>query len=146
TTWVAVRLEARARAEVGMAGSYDAEHAPALVGSLIRKVGRLLRDAGIEHHILTADELTGALARACELDPAAGDAARPAEEWTSWRSGELTHRAFWLRTWPRLQDTPALLERLIALPAASSTSSLTVTRDGAGLAVRCLVRVAAAGE
>ncbi|WP_432835380.1 type VII secretion protein EccE [Dactylosporangium sp. CA-092794] len=148
TTWVAVRLEARSRAEAGMAGSYDAEHAPALVGSLIRKVGRLLRDAGIEHRILTADELADALVRACELDPAAaGEAWRPNEEWTAWRSGELSHNAFWLKTWPRPEDASALLERLVSLPAASSATSLTLTRDGDGdgdgLALRCLVRVAA---
>ncbi|WP_432986002.1 type VII secretion protein EccE [Dactylosporangium sp. CA-233914] len=144
TTWVAVRLEARSRAEAGMAGSYDAEHAPALVGSLIRKVGRLLRDAGIEHRVLTGDELTAALARACEFDPdAPGESWRPSEDWTVWRSGELSHNAFWLKTWPSLPETTALLEHLISLPSSSSASSLTVTRDGAGLALRCLVRVAA---
>ncbi|GAA2345711.1 type VII secretion protein EccE [Dactylosporangium salmoneum] len=144
TTWVAVRLEARSRAEAGMAGSYDAEHAPALVGSLIRKVGRLLRDAGVEHHILDADQLTAALTRACEFDPAApGDGWRPHEEWTAWRSGELSHTGLWLRTWPHLPDTAALLERLISMPAASSASSLTLTRDGSGLALRCLLRVSA---
>jgi type VII secretion protein EccE len=144
TTWVAVRLEARSRAEVGMAGSYDAEHAPALVGSLIRKVGRLLRDAGLEHRILTGDELTDALTRACELDPdAPGEAWRPQEEWTAWRSGELSHNVFWMRTWPRLENTSALLEHLISLPSASSATSLVLTRDGEGLALRGLVRVSA---
>jgi type VII secretion protein EccE len=144
TTWVAVRLEARSRAEVGMAGSYDAEHAPALVGSLIRKVGRLLRESGLDHRILTGDELTDALTRACELDPAApGESWRPQEDWSHWRAGELAHNVFWLRTWPRLDNTAALLEHLISLPAASSASSLTLTRDGAGLGLRCLVRVSA---
>ncbi|MFI5906786.1 type VII secretion protein EccE [Dactylosporangium sp. NPDC051541] len=144
TTWVAVRLEARARAEVGMAGSYDAEHAPALVGSLIRKVGRLLRDAGLEHRILTGDELTDAVARACELDPAVrGEAWRPREDWTVWRSGELAHTVFWLKTWPRLDNTSALLEHLISLPSSSSASSLILTRDGGGLALRGLIRVSA---
>ncbi|WP_433083631.1 type VII secretion protein EccE [Dactylosporangium sp. CA-052675] len=144
TTWVAVRLEARARAEVGMAGSYDAEHAPALVGSLIRKVGRLLRDAGLEHRILTGDELTDALTRACELDPAApGESWRPQEDWTLWRCGELAHNVFWLKAWPRLDNTSALLEHLISLPSSSSATSLALTRDGGGLALRCLVRVSA---
>jgi type VII secretion protein EccE len=148
TTWVAVRLEARSRAEVGMAGSYDAEHAPALVASLIRKVGRLLREAGLDHRILTAEELTGAVSRACEFDSAstAGEAWRPTEDWTTWRSGDLSHTAFWLRTWPKIEDASAMLGTLTSLPAASSGASLMLTRDGDGLAVRCLLRVAAAAE
>ncbi|GAA0726631.1 hypothetical protein Drose_12110 [Dactylosporangium roseum] len=147
TTWVAVRLEARSRAQAGMAGSYDAEHAPALVASLIRKVGRLLREAGLDHHILTADELAAAVSRACELDPAApGGSGSPREDWTAWRSGELSHAAFWLRGWPRMQDTPAVLDWLTSMPSASSGVSITLTRDDTGLAVRCLLRVSAAGD
>ncbi|GAA3457873.1 type VII secretion protein EccE [Dactylosporangium matsuzakiense] len=145
TTWVAVRLDARARAEAGLPSSYDAEHAPALVASLIRKVGRLLRDGGLEHRILTGDELTEAVARACELDPSGrAEAARPQEEWTAWRAGELAHTVFWLRTWPRLDNTSALLEHLLSLPSSSSAAALVLTRDGAGLALRGLVRVSAA--
>ncbi|MGI5247403.1 type VII secretion protein EccE [Dactylosporangium sp. CA-139066] len=145
-TWVAVRLDARTRAEAGLGGADDAERAPALVASLARKAGRVLRAAGLEHRLLSAPELVAALARACEVDsatPPAGDAWRPREEWTAWRSGELSHNGLWLKTWPRLPDTTALLERLLAMPSTSSAASLTLTREGDGLAARCVLRVAA---
>ncbi|WP_433215114.1 type VII secretion protein EccE [Dactylosporangium sp. CS-047395] len=138
TTWVAVRLDARVRAEAGLAAEYDAEHAPALVASLIRKAGRLLRDAGLEHRVLTGDGLTAALTRACELDGPA-----PQEDWTAWRSGGLAHAVLWMRTWPRLEHTSALLEHLLSLPSAASASSLILTLDGGGLALRGLIRVSA---
>lgn len=156
TTWVAVRLEARSRAEVGMAGRFDAEYAPAQVAALIRKVSRSLRDAGLAHHILSADGVLATLVRACGLTagvPAAGPApggsaptgalAETAETWTSWRCGPLAHASFWVRQWPTDSRPAALLELLHGVPAAATTVSLTLVRDGAGYALRCLVRVAA---
>jgi len=160
TTWVAVRLEARSRAEVGMAGRFDAEYAPAQVAALIRKVSRSLRDAGLAHHILSAEEVLATLVRACGLTagvlaagpvpggtaPGAGAGsklAETAETWTSWRCGPLAHASFWVRQWPTDSRPGALLELLSGVPAAATTVSLTLVRDGAGYALRCLVRIAA---
>ncbi|GIH14066.1 type VII secretion protein EccE [Rugosimonospora africana] len=147
TTWVAVRLEARSRAEAGVAGGYDAEHAPTLVANLVRKVSRSLRESRLPHQVLSADELIDALSRACDLDSDAGGAAQaPREEWTAWHSGRAAHASFWLRDWPRVDDAATLFGGLSATPSASTTVSLALTRDHGDLAMRCLIRVAAPGD
>ncbi|GAA5185197.1 type VII secretion protein EccE [Rugosimonospora acidiphila] len=145
TTWVAVRLDARCRAEAGVADGYDAQHAPALVAGLVRRVSRSLRESGLAHRILPADELIDALIRACDLDPG-GVAQPPREEWTAWHSTRAAHASFWLRQWPRMADAATMLGDLSTTPPASTTVSLALTRDGDQLAMRCLVRVAAPAD
>jgi type VII secretion protein EccE len=147
TTWVAVRLEARSRAEAGVPGGYDAEHAPTLVANLIRRVSRSLRESRLPHRILSADELLDALTRACDLDSDLSGTGRPPhEEWTAWHSARAAHASFWLRDWPRVDEAATLFGGLAAIPSASTTVSLVLTRVHGELAMRCLIRVAAPRE
>ncbi len=160
TTWVAVRLEARSRAELGLPGRADGEYAPAQVAALIRKVSRSLRDAGIAHHILPAEGAISALVRACGL--AEGDAraretqtretktrdtktreTQTRETWNAWHSGELAQATFWVREWPTAGSPGTIMQLLGTLTAASATVSVTLAREGTEYALRCLVRVAA---
>jgi type VII secretion protein EccE len=145
TTWIAVRLEARSRAEAGVAGGYDAEHAPTLVANLIRKVSRSLRESKLRHRVLSADELLDALVRACDLDSGQGGVGQPPprEEWTAWHSARAAHVSFWLRDWPSIDDAATMFGALSAMPSASTTVSLVLARDHEELAMRCLIRVAA---
>jgi type VII secretion protein EccE len=153
-TWVTVRLDARSRAEAGVAAGDDAEHAPALVAALIRRVARELRQAGVVHRILDADGVLDALTRSCDLEPVSGPApgpepasgsepAKPQEGWRAWYSGRLAHASFWIRDWPAVAGTGAVLDRLSTAPAVLSSVALILAPAGEAVSMRCLVRVAA---
>ncbi len=143
-TWVAVRLEARSRAELGLPGRGDGEHAPTQVVALIRKVSRSLRDAGIAHHVLPAEGALAALVRACDLVDGAGAATVDTREsWSAWQAGGLVHTTFWVRQWPRSGSPATIMQLLGTLPGAGTTVSVTLAPDSGEYALRCLVRLAA---
>jgi type VII secretion protein EccE len=147
--WLAVRLDAQALAEAGADRIDDAGQAPAAVATLIRRVAKALRQAGLGYQVLNADGLIGALARSCDLDQPAptGAAPPPREEWSAWHSGTLAHRTFWLQDWPTIAQSGALLDWLATAPAALTSIAMTLAPDGDTVDLRCLARVAArAGE
>ncbi|MFC7548787.1 type VII secretion protein EccE [Plantactinospora sp. GCM10030261] len=147
TTWLTVRLDARSLAEaMGQDGS-ALDEAPALTAALARRVARSLTRHRLGHRLLDAEALVHALARSCDLEPLAEitEPVRPREDWTQWHSARLTHRTFWVRTWPEVDQVGTVLRAMTGVPAAMSTIALTLMpepRSGL-LDLRGLVRIAA---
>jgi len=140
-TWLTVRLDARALAEMG---AEQPEQAPAMVASLLRNLVKTLRRAGVAANALDRDGLLAALARSCDL-AAPGDVvpADPHEEWDAWYSGRLVHRTYWVRDWPPLAQAGPLLDALAAVPGALTSVAVVLAPDGDKVDIRCLARVAA---
>lgn len=145
---VVARLDAVALAEALLDHTTDPGAAAALVAGLGRRVARSLRRFGIACRVLDADELLRALARSCDVEPATGAEPGPMrEEWTQWHSARLTHRTFWLKTWPAAEQVGPLLERMTAVPAAQSDLAIVLEPGGGeDVAIRLLIRMAAPPE
>jgi type VII secretion protein EccE len=152
TSWVAVRLDARTLAELGVDDDADLGSAPAVVAALVRRVGTSLRRAGTAHQVLDSEGLLAALARSCDLESLPTTGGGPPvvrEDWSAWHSTRLAHRAFWVRSWPPLGQAAHLLRWLATAPAAVSSLALVLApdQDQPTVDLRCLLRVAApAGE
>jgi type VII secretion protein EccE len=145
-TWLAVRLDARSFAADLLDHTTDPDSAPPLVASLVRRVGKVLRRAGVAHQVLDADALVHALARSCDVDPVGpGEPlAQVREEWTEWHSARLSHRSFWIRDWPPIGEVGALLDQMSAAPAALTSVTLVLWPSSAGrVDLRGMVRLAA---
>lgn len=145
---VVVRVDARTLAEALLDHTADPEAAATLVASLGRKVATSLRRFGIGCRVLDADEVVATLIRSCDVASAAGEAVQVREEWTRWHSARLSHRTFWLKTWP---GTTAAISDLLtwvsATPAAQTSVSLVLDpSEGNDVTVRCLIRLAARQE
>jgi type VII secretion protein EccE len=146
---VSVRVDARGLAEALLDHNADPEAAAALVASLGRKVATSLRRLGIACRVLDTDDLIAALARSCDVESGAiGDASQVREEWTQWHSARLTHRTFWLKTWPSSATTiGALFDWAAATPAAQTSVALILDASGDDdVAVRALIRLAARSD
>ncbi|GAA1768506.1 type VII secretion protein EccE [Luedemannella helvata] len=144
TTWMAVRLDEQGLAESGADPYRNADLAASVVATVVRRVGKTLRHAGVAHRVLDADGLLSALAHACDLTPASGGATvRPREEWSLWHSRDLAHRSFWLSDWPPATQADALLRWLTRAPATATTVSLVLVPRDRLVDMRCLVRLAA---
>jgi len=144
TTWVAVRLEARALAEAGVSSGDDAAGAPAVVAALARRLAKALRGAGVRTRTLDADGVIAALAHSCDLEPALpGEPAQHAESWTGWVSPRLAHRTYWVRTWPALTQASALMQTLSTTPGSVTNLALILVPEDEKVDLRCLARVAA---
>jgi type VII secretion protein EccE len=145
-TWIAVRLDAWSLAETLPDRGTAGQVAPAVVATLIRSVVRQLRQASVSHRLLDATELLDVLALSCDLDPAGQGTGvlAPREEWSVWHSLRLTHRCFWIREWPPVEQAAAVLDWVASAPAAATTVSLVLTPDRTGdlIDLRGLVRVA----
>ena len=144
-TWVAVRLDARSLAEAVIDHTADLAGAGEVTAALGRRVATCLRRLGVACRMIDADELVAALSRSCGLEfDGPGDTAQVREEWTTWRSADLSHRCFWLRSWPPVEQIGALLDTLAAAPAALTSVSLSLAAEpGDRTDLRGLVRVAA---
>jgi type VII secretion protein EccE len=140
-TWLTVRLDARALAEMG---ADQPEQAPAMVASLLRHLVKTVRRLGVAAHALDRDALLAALARSCDLTPSDQVAlADPHEDWDAWYSGRLVHRTYWLQEWPKVTQASALIDSLATVPAALTSVALILAPDGDKVDLRCLARVAA---
>ena len=142
--WVAVRLDAQSLAE---AGAEELDGVPAAVVVLVRRLVRTLHRDGFSAAPLDRAGLLAAMARSCALDRVhdAGQAAQPppSEEWQSWHTGDVAHRTFWVRGWPRIADAGELLATFGSVEAVLTSVSIVVVPDGDGADVRCLARVGA---
>ncbi len=147
TTWMAVRLDEQALAESGADPLRNADLAASVVATVVRRVGKTLRHAGVAHRLLDAEGLLSALAHACDLTPAAdGATVRPREDWSLWHSRDLAHRTFWLRDWPPATQADTLLRWLTRAPATATTVSLVLVPRDRLVDMRCLVRLAAPAD
>lgn len=144
STWVAVRLEGRLLAEAGAPGGVELDGAPSVVAAVIRRVTKSLWRCGVPCRVLNDEELVAALARSCDLDAiTAEEAGRVREEWTAWRTPRLTHRSFWVHSWPQPAKAAAVLDVLTSAPATMTNVSLVLAPEGELVDLRCLVRVGA---
>jgi type VII secretion protein EccE len=150
STWVAVRLDARTLAEAVVDGEADLDTAPAVVAALVRRVAKSLRRVGVSHRLLDADELLEVLLRSCDLAPTAQSAepVQPREDWSEWHSTRLSHRSYWIRGWPPVDQAGALLDWLTTAPAAMTSLALIMAPDDDRrmMDLRGLVRVSAPPE
>ncbi|MCP3802586.1 type VII secretion protein EccE [Allokutzneria sp. A3M-2-11 16] len=142
TTWVAVRLDAHAAAESMIDNEDGRVDVPAVLSEITRRVERVLQRRGHGARILTAEEVTEALARACDLARPGGPE-RIREEWDAWYSPWLAHTCFWVRSWPDPVRGVELLAALAELPAPMISVALLLDPTLAGADLRCLIRVAA---
>jgi type VII secretion protein EccE len=126
-TWIAVRLDARALAEIGVDLQEQTGQAPAIVASLLRRLVKALRRKGIASQPLDREGLLEALARSCDLlTPDRSTPVSPREDWEAWHSGVLVHRSFWVHGWPSVAQAGALLDWLATAPAASTNVALVL--------------------
>jgi type VII secretion protein EccE len=139
--WISVRVDERRFLAEWVDGADPVDQAPAVVAALVRRMGRVMRRDGVGYQALDADALLDALVRALDLerDPNAG---QPQEAWEHWRSAHLTHACFWISDWPPPEQAAAMLEQLAAVPAASTTISITLDAQRDFTDFRCLLRVA----
>ena len=143
---VSVRLDARSFAEAVLDHTADPETAAALVASLGRRVATSLRRLGVTCRVLNSDDLIATLARSCDVESGVlGDASQVREDWTRWHSARLTHRTYWLKTWPgSAAQIGTLFEWAAAIRAAHTSVALTLDPSGRDdIAVRAFLRFAA---
>lgn len=138
--WVSVRLDERRFLDAWVDESDPIDQAPAVVAALVRRMGRVMRRDGVSYQALDSDGLLDALVRSLDLerDPAA---ASPQEAWETWRSAHLTHASFWISHWPEPDRGAKMLEQLAAVPAASTTLSITLDAHEEFTDFRCIVRI-----
>jgi type VII secretion protein EccE len=143
-TWVAVRVDMEAVAAAAMAGDGSEDDVPDMVATLVRQVAKRLKRAGLRAEILDTDGLLEALTRSTDLaghDPRRSG--RVGEDWSVWRSAHLSHACFWIRDWPGLPASSAVLNAVKTTPAAYTTVSIILEQAPDGVDMRCLVRAAA---
>jgi type VII secretion protein EccE len=138
--WVSVRLDERRFLDAWVTESDPIDQAPAVVAALVRRMGRVMRRDGVSYQALDTDGLLDALVRSLDLErgPSAGP---PAETWENWRSAHLTHATFWISRWPDPDRAASMLEQLAAVPAASTTLSVSLDAHEEFTDFRCLVRI-----
>lgn len=150
TTWLVVRLDARALAEAGAdqgEGTDQTDGPATIVAALLRRLVKSLRRSGVTATVLDREGLLDALARSCDLQPLpSGAPAAPREDWQVWYSARLAHRCFWLQHWPGLDRAGMLLDTLATVPAAASSVAVVAIPTDDGVDLRCLARVAAPPE
>jgi type VII secretion protein EccE len=138
--WVSVRVDEQRFLSAWVDDSDPIDQAPAVVAALVRRMGRVMRGDGITYQALDADGLLDALVRSLDLerDPTAEP---PKETWENWRSAHLMHASFWISNWPQPDQAAPMLEQIAAIPAASTTLSLTLDPHEEYTDFRCLVRI-----
>ncbi|GAA0281504.1 hypothetical protein GCM10009539_81700 [Cryptosporangium japonicum] len=141
--WVAVRIEARAVAEVAIETPEAIGEVPAVLGALVRRVGNVLKRNGFGYRALDGDGLLDALVHslAVEVTPAGTDRRTAQETWRGWSAAGLEHRSFWIRSWPKLDAAAGFLAELYQSPAVMTSLSVTMVPGPTGAEIRCLARV-----
>lgn len=144
-TWIAVRLDTRTVAEAAIGGADEPRETQLMLATLVRRVGKALRRAGLGHQVLNGDGLLEALSRSCDLElPNVGSGSPvTSESWSAWRSANLEHASFWVDGWPGLAATDRLLDAMSRTPAAQTTVALILAPFKELVELRCLLRVAA---
>jgi len=144
-TWVTVRFDSRSVAEAAVGEAQDGRETPAMLAALVRRVGKVLRRAGLEHQVLNADALLDALLRSCDLDVPEGSTTQVTakETWTGWQSANLMHACYWISGWPDLRNSGALIDAMSRTPAALTSVALILAPLDTFIELRCLMRVAA---
>ena len=150
TSWLAVRLDLgdAADAAVNRGGGVEGVHKSLAV--TVSRIGKALRNAGVNHRVLDEEQLRSALKQSLALATVSPTVnPRTNETWKSWQAGGLEHITHRIRNWPSGMDTlPRVLDEVAAVPAAFTTVSVTISPgpvsrrapDGAPLERRIEVR------
>ncbi|HZE39024.1 MAG TPA: type VII secretion protein EccE [Stackebrandtia sp.] len=156
TSWLAVRMntEDAMDAAADRGGDIDGVHKALAV--TVSRVGKLLRNAGVENRVLDAEGLRDMLLQSLGLtatDIPAGQQ-RIGESWQLWQGDGLQHVTYRVTRWPTDEQTLRhLIDVLAAVPAVFTTASVTLrpgtveTRDPDGrptdrrVEVDCLIRI-----
>jgi type VII secretion protein EccE len=150
--WVVARIDARRLAETGRSAAEASRDAPGMLAALVRRLCRVIRQAGLTSQVLDADGVVEALSRSLDPGPGSepapapvtsGSRRQPREEWAAWYSPRLAHVSFWLRGWPAPEHFGAFASQLTSTAAVLTSVALVSEPGRRGLDVRCLVRVAA---
>jgi type VII secretion protein EccE len=154
-TWIAVRLGPRDGAEAAAERGGGLAGVDRALAAGLGRIGAVLDSAGLDHRVLDADALRQALTVSCGLHrlggavPVARSLPAPvpvAERRTYWQAAGALHVCFAVGEWPA-QPPPGLLAELTQVPLAAAVDSAVVLRPVEdGLAVRALIRVAAAPD
>ncbi|WP_367130979.1 MULTISPECIES: type VII secretion protein EccE [Streptomyces] len=142
TTWVALKLDPELCQEAVEARGGGEEGVRRCVLRAADQLASRLRGAGFRAVLLSEEDLTAALSTAANINPvASAQAARSAtparrtlESSRALRCDDRWHTTYWLARWPQLgpgaTPLPQLAAHLTALPALSTTLSLTLGRGG----------------
>ncbi|MFC7533448.1 type VII secretion protein EccE [Actinoplanes sp. GCM10030250] len=142
-TSISVRVDARLLAEALLDHTADPESAAALAAGLGRKLVTNLRRLGLTARTLNAGEIVASLSRSCDVAPGTD----VDESWTHWRSARLTHRTYWLRTWPaQVAEISSLFAWAATAPVALTSTALILSANGQDITVRALLRLATRPE
>lgn len=170
--WVAVRLGTRDGADAAAERGGGLAGVDRALAAGLARIGTALDSAGVDHRVLDADGLRQALMVSCGLQRLSGTALVPmgqpvarslaervpaAERWASWQAARALHVCFAVRSWPagigrdapagRGAPAPGVLAELARVPLADAVdTSISLRAADGGLAVRAIIRVAAAPE
>ena len=156
TSWLAVRMntEDAMDAAADRGGEVDGVHKALAV--TVSRVGKLLRNAGVQNRVLDAEGLRDTLRESVGLTAEVPSGQqRTAEDWDKWQADSLQHVVYRITRWPTSETTlPKLIDVLAAVPAVFTSVSVTLrpgtvdTRDidgrstGRRVHVDCLIRIA----
>ncbi|TQL78358.1 type VII secretion protein EccE [Stackebrandtia endophytica] len=157
TSWLAVRMNTEDAMDAAADRGGDVEGVHKALAVTVSRVGKLLRNAGVQNRVLDADGLRDTLQESLGLtaDVPKGQQ-RTAENWDHWQADGLQHVVYRITRWPTAENTlPHLIDVLAAVPAVFTSVSVTLrpgsvdTRDldgrstGRRVQVDCLIRIAA---
>ncbi|TWJ07637.1 type VII secretion protein EccE [Stackebrandtia albiflava] len=156
TSWLAVRMNTEDAMDAATDRGGDVEGVHKALAVTVSRVGKLLRNAGVQNRVLDADGLRDTLRESLGLTAdVAGGQQRTAEEWDRWHGDGLQHVVYRVAKWPGDESAlPHLIDVLAAVPAVFTTVSVTLrpgtvdTRDedgrptGRRVEVDCLARIA----
>jgi type VII secretion protein EccE len=123
--WIAARLRANdASAEAaGRGGGIEGVHRT--LAATVGRLGKALQAAGLRHQVLDSDSLRAVIAAVAGVDASYG---APAEAWTDWRSGPVSHVCHRLGLPPNA-SVGLLADALTRTGALSHTIALLLDRD-----------------
>lgn len=156
TSWLAVRMNTEDAMDAAADRGGDVEGVHKALAVTVSRVGKLLRNAGVENRVLDAEGLRDTLRESLGLsrtDIPAGQI-RCGESWSQWQGDGLQHVTYRVVRWPTDEATLRhLIDVLAAVPAVFNTASVILrpgvveARDPDGrptghrVEVECLIRI-----
>ncbi|CAM3531612.1 type VII secretion protein EccE [Stackebrandtia soli] len=157
TSWLAIRMNSEDALDAAADRGGDIEGVHKALAVTISRVGKLLRNAGVQNRVLDAEGLRDTLQASLGLtmNDVPANQQRTAESWQQWQGDGLQHVTYRVAKWPTDETIlPRLIDVLAAVPAVFTTASITLRpgivdgRDvdgrptGRRVEVECLIRIA----
>lgn len=130
TGWLAVRLSARDALDASTERGGELVGVHKALAVTVSRVGKLLRNTGLQNRVLDADGLREALLQSLGLtvQSAGHDGRRAMEVWNHWYADGLQHVTYRVTRWPTDPQTlPHVLDSLAGVPAAFTAVSTVLT-------------------